>query len=172
MTEQSTPGIITGLAIASPFLVALLGGVGWLYRHERERRAAVEQQVSERKYQTYITLLDIFFGIMKAMRRGKPLREEELVDRMIDANKDLMLFSSDEVLGLYHAWLRNSREGLVDMEQFGELIVAIRRDMGYPRTEITADDVLRQIITDYDAAKARGDLRRQISTSGDPSSQG
>ncbi len=35
--------------------------------------------------------------------------------------------------------------------------MAIRRDMGNADTRITADDVLRQI-TDYDEAKARGDL--------------
>lgn len=159
--EKSTNDFITALAIASPFLLAALAGSGWLYRHERERRAAVERQVSERKYAAYTTLLDIFFTMMKGMKGAKGLTEKELTDRMIDANKDLMLFASDPVLRLYHEFLRNSREGVVDMEQFGEIIVAIRRDMGNAKTKVTAENVLRQIITDYDAAKAGGDLRRE-----------
>lgn len=62
------------------------------------------------------------------------------------------------MLSLYHEWLNKSRRGTVDMEQFGDLIVAIRRDMGNPKTRITSEDVLRQLITDYDAMKAQGKL--------------
>jgi hypothetical protein len=39
--------------------------------------------------------------------------------------------------------------------RFGEIIVAIRRDMGNPKTKVT-EDVLRQIVKDYDAVKAQG----------------
>jgi hypothetical protein len=146
------------LAAISPVLVVLLAGVGWLYRHERERREAVERQVSELKYRSYISLLDIFFDMMKATRMGKPIKERELVDRMVDANKDLMLYGSDDVVSLYHQWQIEMRAGQLDMTRLGQLVVAIRRDMGNATTRITADDVLRQIITDYDEAKARGDL--------------
>lgn len=140
-------------------LVVLLGGVGWLYRHERERRTAAEQQVSERKYRAYITLLDIFFDMMKDQRHGKKPSEATLVDRMTEANKELMLYASDDVLALYQHWLAESRQGVMDLGQFGDLIVAIRRDMGHAKTQVTADDVLRQMITDYDKAKATGKLR-------------
>ena len=154
------------LAAISPILVALLAGVGWLYRHERERREAIERQVSELKYRSYIALLDIFFDLMKATRTGKPMKQRELVDRMVDANKDLMLYGSDDVVRLYHQWQIEMRAGQLDMMRLGQLVVAIRRDMGNATTQITPDDVLRQIITDYDEAKARGDLiqRTPLST--------
>lgn len=63
------------------------------------------------------------------------------------------------MLSLYHEWLNRSRQGVVDMEQFGDLIVAIRRDMGHSKTRITSEHVLRQLITDYDKMKAQGGLR-------------
>lgn len=40
------------------------------------------------------------------------------------------------------------------IEQFGDLIVAIRRDIGYAKTKLTRDDVLRVILIDYDQMKA------------------
>lgn len=47
---------LTVLTVLTPVLVVLLTGVGWLYRHERERRTAAEHQVSERKYQAGSTV--------------------------------------------------------------------------------------------------------------------
>jgi|GEM_PF-4214214 len=47
------------------------------------------------------------------------------------------------------------------MGRFGELIVAIRRDMGNRKTKISSDDVLRQLIIDYDQAKERGEFGRR-----------
>lgn len=81
---------LTVLSALTPVLVVLLTAVGWLYRHERERRSAAERQISERKYQAYVALLNVFFDIMKALRQKKQLNQKELVDRMFDANKDLM----------------------------------------------------------------------------------
>jgi predicted DNA-binding ribbon-helix-helix protein len=160
---ESDGTLLAILTVATPFLLLVLGGVGWLYRHERERRAAAEQQVSERKYQAYLALLNIFFDQFKAIRHKKQLPMGQLVDRMVDANKELMLYASDDVLSLYQDWLEQSRRGVVDMEQFGQLIVEIRRDMGHPKTGISSDDVLRQVITDYDQVKAQGGLQRRMS---------
>ena len=53
-------------AVLAPMLIVLLAGSGWLIRHERERREAVESQLSEKKYTCYTTLLDIFFDVLKA----------------------------------------------------------------------------------------------------------
>lgn len=147
------------LAALSPILLAVLGAVGWSYRHERERRENAERQVSEHKYRAYIALLEIFFDEFKATKRNKATDAGDLFDRMADANKELMLYASDSVLSIYQRWLREAREGVMDMERFGELIVAIRRDMGNPKSQIGVDDVLRQFVTDYDQAKADGRLR-------------
>ena len=144
------------MAALSPILLAILGGVGWLYRHEKERREAVERQLSEHKYRAYITLLDIFFDVMKAIKAGKTIDQSDLIDRMFDANKDLILYGSDDVVNTYQKWLGSSRKGNVKLDQFGEIIISIRRDMGNPKTKITSEEVLRQFIVDYEDAKAKG----------------
>jgi len=59
--------------IAIPVLLLILGGIGWLYRHEKERRLQIEKQLSDRKYEVYIKLLTVFFDILKQVKKGQPI---------------------------------------------------------------------------------------------------
>ena len=149
--------ITSVLAVLSPFFLAVIGGIGYLYRHEKERRESVERQLSEKKYETYITLIDIFFELMKLGRVNNPKKLASILDRMYDANKNLMLYGSDEVINTYQKFLETARKnGKADLNLFGNIIIAIRKDMGNPKTKITSDDILRQLLRDYDDAKAKG----------------
>jgi hypothetical protein len=141
---------------ATPYLLLALAGIGWLYRREYERRVAVEHQVSERKFKAYSALIDLIFDTWKASKGGKSSHPAQLETRMMDALKDLMLYASDDVLILVQTWLDEARGGTVKLGRFGEIVVAIRRDMGNPKTKVTDEDVLRQLVKDYDVAKARG----------------
>lgn len=152
--------LVGTLAASAPLLLAVLGAAGWLYRHERELKEAAESQVSEHKYKAYIELLDIFFDMFKASKKGTNINQNRLVDRTFDANKELTLYASDDVLRIHQNWMGEARSGIMDLGRFGDLIVAIRKDMGHPETTITSDDVLRQLISDYDQAKAEGKLRQ------------
>jgi hypothetical protein len=138
--------------------LALAGGIAWLYKHERERRETAERQISEHKHKAYIALLEVFFDMIKASKTGKVVNDKRLLDRMIDANKELILYGSDDVVRIYQKWIGDTRRGNASLDQFGELIVAIRRDMGHATTKIRSEEVLRQFITDYDEAKAKGTL--------------
>lgn len=150
------------LTVLTPVLLLLLTGMGWLYRHERERRELVERQLSEPKYKAYMALINVFFDAMKATKGEKPLGE--LTDRMIDANKDVVIYGSDDVVKTYLSWQAKTRarSGGMELELFelfGEVVIAIRRDMGNPKTKIVSRDILRMIITDFDEALARGKLQ-------------
>jgi hypothetical protein len=56
--------------------------------------------------------------------------------RPFDANRELILYGSDEVLTEYQAWQRQARDGLLDFPRLGSVIVAVRRDMGHPKTKV------------------------------------
>jgi hypothetical protein len=145
-------------AVASPFILAGLAFVTWLYKHERERRDAAERQISERKRDAYVGLLTIFFDVLSTTKGGKTPDPKKLQKDMTDANKELILFGSDEVVKLYQKWVINARAGTADLTEFGDMIVAIRKDMGHTATSLTTDDVLRQFVVDYDDAKQKGGL--------------
>ena len=150
--------IISVFAALSPFLLAILGGISWLYRREKGRREAVERQLSERKYNAYITLLDILFGILKDIKAGNKdqILDQDLTNRMIDASKDLLIYGSDDVVNTYNELLKSAREGKATLRPFGEIVISIRQDMGNKKTKITSEHVLRQFILDYEDAKAKG----------------
>lgn len=138
-----------------PVLIVFIGGAGWWIRHERERREAVESQLSEKKYLCYMSLLNIFFDVLKAGNNP----QVDLTTRMMDANRDLLIYGSDEVFRTYHNWTKSVNAGEKAMlHGFGEVILAIRRDMGHPKTKLTSDHVLRSFITDFDTQRAKGQI--------------
>lgn len=131
------------LPYVSSFLLAGLAALGYLYRNERERRREIERQLDTLRRDAYMNVIALFFDVMKNVKSERKGQERKVIDRMIDANKDKMVFASDEVMAVYHAWLMDTRKGTVDWEQFAHLIVAIRRDIGYSDTAVTGEHVLR-----------------------------
>src|SRR6266699_7231584 len=150
----------TILTTIASVIVVLLSGIiaalGYLYRHERERREEVERQLSEHKYKAYMALMAAYLEVTKASKAGKPLKPDALVDRMQELSKDFIIYGSDDVVRAFQKWVESGRKGRQSFRQFGELVVAIRRDMGNKKTKITYEEVLRQFINDYDDAKANG----------------
>lgn len=143
--------------IISPFLLLLSAGLGWLYRSEKEHRRAVERQLSKSKYKTYITILNIFFDTLKDIKAGNvPTMDQVSTNKMIDAEKDLLIYGSDDVVKTFQEWLKTTREGKPPIRPFSEIIISIRQDMGNKKTKITSEDVLRQLIVDYEDVKAKG----------------
>ena len=153
---------ISVFAASTPVLVALLGGVGWLYRHERERRVEVERQLSDKKYGAYMEIINIFFDLLKDVKLDRSQNQDALISRMMDANKELIIYGSDEVVDSYLRWMTEARSGVVDMEKFGDIVISVRRDMGNPNTRLESHDILRMMLTDYEEAKESGALRQEV----------
>jgi hypothetical protein len=139
----------------SALLLLLLAGLGYLYKSELERRLSVERQLSDRKYEVYVSLMNIYYEVMKAGRTNTPIDQEDLIDRMNTVAKELILYGSDEVYKEYLKWTETGRGGIVSIKQFGKVVAAIRKDMN-PKTRVTYEEVLRLYINDYDDAKGQG----------------
>lgn len=159
--------IISFLAFLSPVLLVILSGVGWLYTHEKERREAIERQLSERKYNAYLTLLDFFFFTLNAVHTGFiNTNQDDFNDlfeqKMFDATKDIIIYGSDDVVSAYHKWFSSVRDDLYEgkindpkrqresAKNFGEIVISIRRDMGNQKTKKTSEDVISIFHAYYD----------------------
>ncbi|MEH6306186.1 hypothetical protein RYH73_11065 [Olivibacter sp. CPCC 100613] len=79
----------TYINIAIPIILALFAGVGWLYRHEKERRLLVERQLSEKKYQVYIKFVNLFFELYENQKFKKSMSEQEMFKTMIEMRRDM-----------------------------------------------------------------------------------
>lgn len=130
-----------------PILLVLLGGVGWLYKHEKEKRLEVEKQLSVKKYDVYVRLLTVFFNILKRVKKGQPTNADKLVDTMIEIKKDIIIFGSDEVLNNFFNWEKKSHSK-ESLKALSELVISVRRDMGNPKTKITSNDFLKSLVQD------------------------
>lgn len=81
-----------------------------------------------------------------------------LRELVVELGIGLFFFASDETVKRYGSWkLESAVEGADPMKMLGglgELMVALRRDVGYNDTVLTGDDYLRMFVTDWDKIRA------------------
>ncbi|WP_179320984.1 hypothetical protein [Winogradskyella helgolandensis] len=141
-----------------PILLLILGGIGWLYKHEKEKRLEVEKQLSERKYDVYIRLLTVFFDILKQVKKGQKTSSQKLIDKMIDIKKELIIFGSDGVLKSFFHWEKVA-DGKENLLALATLVIEVRKDMGNAKTEIKTIDFLKSLVqteSDFEELKEQG----------------
>lgn len=154
------------LGAVTPILLAIIGFLVWLYRREWERRYDAEQRISESKIKTYTKLVTL---LLKALKPdsvpGRRASDRELIKGMSDAQRDLFMYGSDDVLQKFSALLQKTYrdpEGndhvSVIMGLFAELLVALRKDLGNSESEFSETDLLRMLITDFDEARKKGEI--------------
>ena len=133
-------------------------GIGWLYKAERKKRISIEQQLYEKKYDFYSKMLDFFFNAMQGI---KPT-DKKTSKTMWEFNKNLYLYAPDDVLIKYKNWIYDNRNhdktsnSKRMLSGVCEIIIAIRKDMGYEKTKVKNDDIFKHLLDDYDNAKING----------------
>lgn len=92
-------------------------------------------------------------SLLKKLESGDAKTLTKLKKEMLDLGTRLFFFASDETVLEYGAWKTRSATGEVEgielLREFGQLMVALRRDLGQQDTALTGDDFLRLIITDW-----------------------
>lgn len=136
----------TYITLFIPIILAVLAGVGWLYKHEKEKRLLVERQLSEKKYQVYIKFISLFFKIYEQNKVGKIMPQQEMVKSMIEIKKDLMIYGSDKVIKKFFAWEEFSSTKKNSLRPITDVIIEMRKDMGSPKTAITTTLFLKSIV--------------------------
>lgn len=136
----------TYINIAIPVILALFAGIGWLYKHEKEKRLLVERQLSEKKYQVYIKFINLFFELYESQKFKKEMSEQRMVKSMIEIKKDLMIYGSDKVINKFFEWEAFSGSGKISLRPITDVIIEMRRDMGSPKTKITTTSFLRSLV--------------------------
>ena len=94
----------------------------------------------------------------------KNVNEKQLVNKIIDLKKFLLLYANDEILRKFFEWnnsLQSGGNSLAQFDTYLELMILIRKDMGNPDTKITRDEILRSIA---DSEETYLELKRIISS--------
>jgi hypothetical protein len=97
--------------------------------------------------------------LKQKLDRQDPNALKEIQDKFVELSIHLFFFASDQTIKKYVEWRRRSQRGEFKgtevLQEFGELMIMFRRDLGYDTTKITSDDFLFLIVNDWEAPVER-----------------
>lgn len=124
-----------------------------------------QSQLQLRKTDEFIKFGDLyrrFFtdrNLKQKLDRQDPNALKEIQDKFVELSIHLFFFASDQTIKKYVEWRRRSQRGEFKgtevLQEFGELMIMFRRDLGYDTTKITSDDFLFLIVNDWEAPVER-----------------
>lgn len=123
-----------------------------------ERRRLREEPLQTRKVEVYDRfirgLLDVFFSSRGGATRSTK-NETKMVDFFTSITPDLAIWASDDVLARWArirtGWGGEPMEGerlKLALDEFEQLFLSIRRDLGHSNRDLKSGDVLRLWIND------------------------
>ena len=138
--------IVTIFAAGLSGIVAILL---FILERKNEQLKIIKEKISDKKYEAYNEVLTIFFDLFKSVKNLKNINEKNLVNKIIDLKKFLILYANDDILKKFFEWsnsIQTEENKLAQFDKYIELMILIRKDMGNPDTKITIDEVLRSMV--------------------------
>lgn len=127
-----------------------------------------QSQIQLNKIERFIDFAKIQTDILcneeskSQIQKGAPAAVAKLRQLAVELGIGLFFFASDSTVREYGRWkYETSKPGANPfkvLEGMGNLMVALRKDVGYDDTSLAADDYLRMFITDWD------DVQKQKAT--------
>lgn len=151
----------------SEVLVAVLtivsGGLGYTIKDQREKIRSIQKQLSDKKYKVYHELYSIYFDLLKQQKNFQRKNENELINRLIDVKKDLLIYAPDQIVIKFLDWnkrLNNNPDDLKNFYIYLQILTLVRKDMGQSKSEINELDILRiTMTTDEEFEKMKNALK-------------
>lgn len=134
---------------------------------EIEMTKISETQLQIRKAEEFTKVTDFMFKFMYDKRYQKKMKDDpnKLNITMADISSKLFYFASDETLKKYVEWrqfglkMQKETNGLKEPHRivilFAELIVLMRKDLGYKNTKCNENDFLNIILTDWEEVRKK-----------------
>jgi hypothetical protein len=149
---QLDPTLATGIVAAVATIVVSV--ISILIAKRVEQRALIEKEQREKKSPAYEDLLEFIFRILHGEKlTGSSLSDTEIVSRVSEITRKLIIWGSDEVLGAFSVFMSTTRTNpapftvLICMER---VLLAIRKDLGHQNRGLQGGQILRTFLTDLD----------------------
>lgn len=154
--EVIASGIIAAAAVLLSQLIATVVAPRWSAKTEIEKYDRIESNQSRRKiYEDFITLL---FNQMNASQETGDAKgvDENLLKVFKDFRSKLLLVGSDEVIRAFNDIdIYNKQNILKDgtglVAGIVDLVIAIRRDLGYPNTNMKRIEILAVFLSNAES---------------------
>lgn len=144
---------IIGASVTAVFATTLAILLYFLKKKDDEL-SLIKNKISEEKYRTYFSIISLFFDLLKQDKGFATYDKNEQAKNYIDIKKNLLLLGSDEIIKKFtefdKAKAGNSLESMTKIKHWLDLFILIRRDSGNPKTKLTIDDILLNIVEEVD----------------------
>lgn len=136
-------------------IIAFFGGVvtilGIVITIQSEKFKNIKSQLSEKKYNLYSKVYSVFFLLVDKNHKLSNSEIKEKIETLLkEIKKEMFIYAPDKVLKKFLDWNNNiekEKDPLKRINQFNELLILIRKDMGNSRTSIKGDDIMRSILS-------------------------
>ncbi|SEG09266.1 hypothetical protein [Algoriphagus boritolerans] len=132
------------LAILSAFSLTLVTFI----KIQSDKIRDIKAKLSDKKYSTYHEILTILFDLINQTKGLKTVSEDEVLKRVMDVKRDLILYGNDKIIKKFFEWEDNQLKQGYRLWNWAELAAIARKDMGNRWTRISADDILRSLFND------------------------
>lgn len=145
MSEQNLK-ILIGILAA---LIAFLSTVIKMY-HDKNRE--IELKLSDKKYSAYSEIIATLFDLINKQKGLNNFTEDEILFRIMNVKRDLILYGNDKIVAKFFEW-EDNQHNKKRLWVWVELVALARKDMGNKWTNITADDILKSLLSEQDDYK-------------------
>ena len=140
--EEQTLKILLAIFSTSTLIFAT-----WL-KIQSDKIRDIKSKLSDKKYQTYHELLAILFDLINQTKDLKAISEEEVLLRIMNVKRDLILYGNDKMVNKFFEWEDNQLKKAYRLWNWAELAAIARKDMGNRWTKVNADKILRSLFKD------------------------
>ena len=117
------------------------------------KKKDIELQLRERKIVVYKKFIDyLFVKVFSSVKRNKQLSEKDMENFMIEFQKDVIFWGSDEFIRKFGKWRNNYKkeDDIQGFLYFEELLRAIRRDTGHKNSNFEEYELLKLFVNDLE----------------------
>ena len=134
--------------LSAVFAAALAGFFAWrsrLAQTATERAIEREKRLATVKAETYKPIIELFQEILDGTKSNKQPNPRKMRSSMSDFATWAQIYGSDDVVRSFHRFMNASSGNpppTVSMYYYGQLLLAIRRDLGDPDTAIGVGELV------------------------------
>jgi len=130
----------------------------WL-KIQSDKIRDIKSKLSDKKYQTYHDILAILFDLINQTKDLKSVSEDEVLLRIMNVKRDLILYGNDKMVNKFFEWEDNQDKTAYRLWNWAELAAIARKDMGNRWTKVNADKILRSL---FDNKQEYEDFKKEF----------
>lgn len=124
---------------------------------------------NERKWETYEHFADIIRRLMESVSNQRLKKEQsKIIQELYGFTGNLWIIGGDHVIRAFNDWRKaGSNENTDSSEKMQllillmQIVIEMRKDLGYESSVVQPEDLLRTFINDFDVAMARHNMNTE-----------